>query len=123
MNVSVKITLISLIFLLIVVSGIWLTRTGKPYNPVLFNVHKFVSLTGVVVTAVLLYGYFNSMEVSPLIVALTIAAGLLFVVLLVSGGLLNLDIKLYKLLRIVHRITPALSIILTALIFLLLLKK
>ena len=44
MSITLKITGIGIVFLLIIISGIWLTKTGRPYSPVLFNVHKLISL-------------------------------------------------------------------------------
>ena len=33
-----------LFFLFILLSGFWVARTGKPYNTVVFNIHKFIGL-------------------------------------------------------------------------------
>jgi hypothetical protein len=123
MNITMKITTVGVLFLLIVLSGVWLTNTGKPYNPVVFNVHKLISVAGVIVTGIFVYKLLRSIEISPLLWTVTIVTGLLFIILLVTGGLLNLDKPFYDLMRTIHRITPAISIILTIVIFYLLLKK
>ena len=38
------------LFLISVCFGFWVRKTGRPYNPVLFNIHKLAALTGVVLT-------------------------------------------------------------------------
>jgi len=123
MSITLKITGIVIVFLLIIISGIWLTKTGRPYSPVLFNVHKLISLIGVVVTGIVVYNLLRGLEVSPLMWTMVIVTGLFFILLIVTGGLLNLDKPFYNLLRTIHRILPAVSVILTAVIFYFLLRK
>ena len=123
MSITLKITGIGIVFLLIIISGIWLTKTGKPYNPVLFNVHKLISLGGVVFTGIVVYNLLREIEIRPLIWALVILTGVFFIVLIVTGGLLNLDKPFYNLLRTIHRILPAVFVILTAVIFYFLLRE
>jgi len=123
MSITLKITGIGIVFLLIIISGIWLTKTGKPYSPVLFNIHKLISFAGVVVTSIFVYNLFQGTDISPIMWTLVIVTGVIYIVLLVTGGLLNLDKPFYNLLRTIHRILPALSIVLTAVIFYFLLRK
>lgn len=123
MSITLKITGIGVLFALIILSGIWLTKTGRPYSPVLFNVHKLVSLAGVVVTGIFVYNLLRGIEIRPLMWALVILTGVFFIVLIVTGGLLNLDKPFYTILRTIHRILPAFSIILPAIVFFLLLEK
>ena len=40
------------LFILTLVFGFWVSRLGKPYNGVLFNVHKLIALGALVVTAI-----------------------------------------------------------------------
>lgn len=35
-------------YLFIFVSGFWLSRSGKPYNGIVFNIHKLIALVAVV---------------------------------------------------------------------------
>ncbi len=123
MSITLKITGIGVLFLLVIISGIWLTKAGKPYNPILFNVHKLISLAGVIIAGIFVYNLLRGMEISPLMWTLVIGTGVFFIGLIVSGGLLNLDKPFYNLLRTIHRILPAVSIIMTAVIFYFLLRK
>jgi hypothetical protein len=40
------------LFLVTVGFGFWVSRTGKPYNQILFNVHKLTALGGVVLVVI-----------------------------------------------------------------------
>lgn len=123
MSLTLKITGLGLLFILMIISGVWLTNTGKPYSPVLFNVHKFLSLAAVVLAGIQAYSLFRQADTGSLEMTLLILAAVLFLVLIITGGLLNEDFRAYNLLRIVHRITPVLAIALTVVVFYLLLKK
>ena len=39
-----------ILFFISVCFGFWVSKLGKPYNGVLFNIHKLVALSGVVLT-------------------------------------------------------------------------
>lgn len=123
MNITIKLTGLGLLFLLIIISGIWLTKTGRPYQNIVFNVHKLISLLTVVLGAIMVYNLQKGLEISGLATSLMILAGIMFIILIITGGLLNLDKPFYDTLRIVHRVLSPLSIILTIIVFYILLKK
>jgi hypothetical protein len=123
MNITIKLTGLGLLFLLIIISGIWLTKTGRPYQNIVFNVHKLISLLTVVLGAIMVYNLQKGLEISGLATSLMILAGIMFIILTITGGLLNLDKPFYDTLRIVHRVLSPLSIILTIIVFYILLKK
>ena len=123
MSVTLKITGIGILFLLIIVTGILLVRTGRPYNPVMFNIHKFISLAGIVLGGIFVYNAYGNIEGIPFLLPLIIVTGILYIVLLVSGGLLDLDKPFHNLLQIIHRIGSPVTIIFTIVIFYILLKK
>ena len=123
MSLTLKITGIGLLFVLMIFSGIWLTKTGKPYSPVLFNVHKFLSLAAFVLAGIQAYSLLKHVDAGSLEITLLILAGVLFILLFITGGLLHEDLKIYHLLRTVHRIAPVVAIGLAVVGFYLLLKK
>jgi hypothetical protein len=41
--------------LFLFLSGFWLSRSGKPYNGIIFNIHKLIALTAVVLFVITLY--------------------------------------------------------------------
>jgi ribose/xylose/arabinose/galactoside ABC-type transport system permease subunit len=53
-----------IIFLLTLVFGIWLSNSSKPYNGILFNIHKLIALVAVIVTTMQIYMILKGMEIS-----------------------------------------------------------
>jgi hypothetical protein len=123
MNITLKLTGLGILFLLIIISGIWLTKTGRPYQNNVFNAHKLISLLAVVLGTIMVYNLQKGMEISALTTSFMIIAAILFIVLIITGGLLNLDKPFYDTLRITHRILSPITIILTVVVFYFLLKK
>ncbi len=89
-------------FVLTVALGIWLSRVGKPYNGLLFNIHKLVALGTVIVALVTLYSFSASVSMTALPLGALVLTGLLVVILFVSGALLSLGKLDYALTKMVH---------------------
>jgi hypothetical protein len=123
MNISLKLAGIGFLFLLIIISGIWLAKTGKPYQPALFNVHKLISLAAIALTGVVLYNILKTTQGSSVVFILLMIAVLFLLALIVTGGMLNLEKPYYNILLIIHRIISPLSILVLIGIFWILLKK
>ena len=51
MSIIFKITGAGLLFLFTIGTGIWLSNSGKPYNTLIFNIHKLIALGTVIFTA------------------------------------------------------------------------
>lgn len=80
--------------------GFWLSHLGKPYNALLFNVHKLVALGAVILAVVQLTKIPNLLTPFPLVaVGLALAALALFV----SGALMSAGKLDYALMRAIHR--------------------
>ena len=83
--------------------GFWLSQLGKPYNGLLFNVHKLIALAAVVVTVVQLTRM--PLTVSPWsLVALLVLAVIGVIALFVSGALLSAGQLDYVRMLLIHRI-------------------
>lgn len=99
-----------MLFLVIFVSGFWLSRSGKPYNVVIFTVHKLVSLGAVVFLAATIH------QVAGLGVAELLAGvvtGLLFLCTFISGGFLSTGKPMPAAVLKMHRVTPFLTVLST----------
>ncbi len=47
-TVDPRIIVTGVLFGLTLAFGVWLSQAGKPYNPVLFNIHKLTALAAVI---------------------------------------------------------------------------
>ena len=122
MNLTAKLIGIGVLFILVIITGFYITREGKPYNSALFNTHKLIALAGTVLIGILIYKLQQGMELSLFVGTLLTIAGVMFLLLIVSGGLLNLEISFSKILKWIHRIVTGMAIIITTLLFYLLIK-
>ncbi len=109
-----------IVFILTLAFGFWLSRSGRPYNGLLFNIHKLIALAAVIVTVVQLVTILKSTDLSALSIALLALAALCVVGLFVSGALMSAGKLDHALLHTIHRVAlAALVIALPAAIFLL----
>ncbi len=110
-----RIIVVGLLFLFTFVFGIWLSSSGKPYNSVLFTIHKLIALGAVILTAVTVYQLRADVEIRALILGAMVVTALLFLALFVSGALLSIGKPDHVVILIIHRIAPLLAVIATAL--------
>jgi hypothetical protein len=104
------------LFVLTVFFGFRLSGAGRPYNGILFNIHKLIALGMLVLTGVHLS---NTVEdfVSYHLFTLLIYLGATAVLLLfVSGGLMSAGKLDHKLMLIVHRAGSITAVIAMALL-------
>jgi hypothetical protein len=101
-----------------------LSKAGKPYNGILFNLHKLIAL-GAVVTAVVQFSKIlkTADSLALLIVVLLVVATLCIVALFASGALMSLGKLDYTLTLTIHRIAPVVLTIALGLVAYLLGRK
>jgi len=102
-----------MLFVLIFVTGLWLSRHGRPFNGAVLTIHKLIALTAAILLVVRVY---QSNRVAALgmteLVAAAIA-GLLFLDTGISGGLLSTDKPMPAAIRWMHWVTPFLTVLCT----------
>jgi hypothetical protein len=91
-------------FVLTLVFGFWVSHAGKPYNGLLFNVHKLIALGAVVVTVIQLVKVLRGAD--ALVIVLLVVAALCVIALFASGALMSMGKLDYALMLTVHRIAP-----------------
>ena len=102
-----------ILFLFTVIFGIWLSRIGKPYHIILFNIHKLIAL-GTTVLAVVRFVKFDLTSPIPIqLVGLLVAVALGALLLFATGGIMSIREQDSKFVLAVHRISPFLIIIST----------
>jgi hypothetical protein len=104
-------------------SGVWLSHSGKPYNSVIFTIHKLIAVATVVVIGMSIVNLYKSLDIRTFVVFLGIAiSALFFLSLAVSGGLLSLDILPQVAMRI-HQVVPLLAVAASAMTLYLLVNR
>lgn len=111
MDITSKFITPGIVFLLTLVFGLWLSLSGKPYNGILFNIHKLIALGTVIFTTVQIYDSLKNMETPTLFVVLIMVAGLCVAALFASGAFMSIGNLNYQVMLAIHRIALVLGFI------------
>lgn len=103
--------------------GLWLSLSGKPYNGLLFNIHKLLALGAVILAGVQVYNLMKSLPPQGWLFALIVVTVLCAVALFASGAFLSIGKLNAQVLLNVHRIAIAVAIICVAAAIALLSRK
>lgn len=98
-------------FLVTVAFGFWLSRLGKPYNGLLFNVHKLIALATVIMAGLAVYQTLKVLDVAVLIFLLLVLAALSVVALFATGALMSAGKGEYSVMKLAHNISPFILVI------------
>jgi len=110
-----RIILTGVLFAVILASGLFLSRNGKPYSIVLFNVHKLAALGAAVYLAV---SIIRIQRIAPLggpALAVWIISAVFFVILAASGGVMSAVKNYPPIVHTLHQLTPYLTVVATGL--------
>jgi hypothetical protein len=112
-----------LFFAFVFLFGYILSRTGKPYNSLIFNFHKLIGLAMGVFLIVKVYQVYQTGPFSPIqIFSLAITVGI-FVILVAAGGLISIEAggdlesispATLVVISAIHKVLPYLAVLATA---------
>ena len=111
MSIVSKIIGTGLLFIFTIVTGIWLSNSGKPLNSLIFNIHKLIALGSVIFTAIVIRNLLKDVEIKTVILTLIILTGLFVLTLFISGALLSLGKPVNNIILTIHSITPIPTVI------------
>ena len=111
-----------LFFLLIFLSGFWLSRTGKPYSTIIFTIHKLIGLAAGVFLVLTVYRIHQVAPLGPVEITAIVVSVLFFAGTVTAGGLLSIDRPMPAAILTLHQITPYLTVLSTAVTLYLLLS-
>ena len=121
MSATVIAIVAGLLFLLIFLSGVWLSRIGRPLNVGLSTVHKLISLAAGIFMLVTIYQRNRAIPLNTTQWIAIVVTGLCFLGTVASGGLLSTDKPASVALLRVHQVVPVLTLISSAVMLYLLL--
>ena len=111
MVVDSPILLPLILFLIIVSFGFLVSRSGRPYNPFLFNIHKLTALAGVVVAVLRLKSSFPLVDLPGWMVVILAAAASSVVMLFTTGGVMSIRKDESRISLIFHRAAPVIIVL------------
>jgi hypothetical protein len=98
-------------FLLTLVFGFWMSKAGRPYNGILFNIHKLIALGTVIVTTMQIYKILETLEPHTFLILLIVITGISVVALFASGAFMSIGSGGYAVIKTIHNIAPVLIVI------------
>jgi hypothetical protein len=113
-STQVRVAGIGLSFVLIFLSGLWLSHLGKPYSTAVFTIHKLVGLAAGVLLAVLVVQTHKAAPLGLVEIAAIVVTVLFFIGTVAAGGLLSIDLEVPTLARKLHKVIPVLTVLFTA---------
>jgi len=102
-EITVKSFISAGLFLLTIVFGFILQKSGKPYSNALFTVHKLAAVGFAVYLTFFLVKFLRNTEISNLNFYLAGGMAAVFILLLVTGALLSLD-KAVGFMKVLHKV-------------------
>jgi len=111
---QIRIASAGLFFLLIFLSGFWLSRAGKPYPVIVFTLHKLIALGAVVFVALTARSIHQVVPLGPGQWTAIAVAGLCFVATIVTGGLMSIEKPMPVAVSTLHHLIPYGTVLSTA---------
>jgi uncharacterized membrane protein YhiD involved in acid resistance len=109
MNITARAIIAGLFFLTIFLSGIWLSRAGRPLNVAISTVHKLISLAAGVFLLVTIYQRNRLVPLNATEWIAIVVTGLCFLGTVASGGFLSSDKSMPVAVLRAHQILPVLT--------------
>ena len=100
-------------FVLVLISGYWVSRSGKPIDQARMNVHKFIALGTAVFIGVIVFRVKEGQEWSAMETGMVIASGAFAFAAILTGGLTSLA-RTVPGTAFLHKVTPYLALLITA---------
>ena len=107
---ALRVTGAMLFFVLIYATGFWLMKRGKPYNGVLLNAHKLISLAAAILFGVTVYQISKATGLTSIELTATIATAIFLLAAVISGGLSSIK-TMPLIFLMIHRVALSLGTI------------
>jgi hypothetical protein len=101
-------------YLFIFLAGFWLSRSGAPYNVLTLTIHKLISLAAIILLGITAYQTNQAARLGAIELLVVVVAGLLFIGTIATGGMLSTEKTMPDIVHRLHRITPYLTVLFTA---------
>ncbi len=121
-TVQFRVVSAGLLYLLIVLSGIWLSRSGAPYSTLILAIHKFITLAAIIFFARMIYQIHQADALNIIEFTAVACTGLFLLGTIISGGLLSTGKPMPAVIVSAHQIIPFLTVFSTAIMLYVLLR-
>ena len=108
---QINVISVSLFFVSIFVSGLWLRKSGKPYSSFKLTVHKFITLGVLVYLARAVYLLHQQVGLVGVDLFASSTSLVLGIVTVITGGLVSIEKEMPGWVRVLHKLAPYLTML------------
>ena len=101
------------LLVVVILSGLWTSRAGKPYKTFPFTIHKLAGLAAGVLLGIIVYQANKVAPLGSLEIAAIVITVLFFAGTVVVGGLLSIKEQAPTIVLRLHQVLPVLSLLST----------
>ena len=114
-----KMLIAVLLLPVILISGIYLRKRSRPYNNILFSVHKIVAVILIIFALLVLRNFLRNTSTDGLIIYLAISTAVLLLFSFITGALQSFERPPPLTIVIIHKVSSYLMFIFLPLFFIL----
>lgn len=105
MDISSQWIVPGILFLVIIGVGFWVSKLGKPYHGLLFNIHKLIALGAAILTGIRIFRL-DPWETFPVLAILLIALALGGVIaIFATGAVMSIQDQVKRTPKLIHQIS------------------
>lgn len=113
----------AVLFVLIIASGFWVTKLGRPLHTGPMAVHKLAAIACLVFMIIIIRSMAKGAALDPLTVAFIVLTFAFFAVMIATGGMLSFEKTWPGFIKLTHKIVPYLTLAASAVTVLLMSNK
>lgn len=110
-TIDIRILSAGILFLLVIASGMWLTRSGRPLNTAIFTVHKLIALACMILMIVIARILGKGAVLSLVIITALFFTFLFFIVMFATGAVLSFEKPAPGFVLLFHRLISVLTLV------------
>jgi len=110
-SIELRIISCGILLLISIISGIWLSKLGRPLNTAVFTIHKLISILVIILMVVVIYNYQKTITIEKTEWIFIIITGFIFLITVLTGALLSFDKPVNNIILTLHRISSILVIV------------
>jgi hypothetical protein len=99
------------LLVLVLLSGLWVSRAGKPYRTLPFTIHKLAGLATGILLGIIVYQTHQAAPLGVLEIAAIVATVFFFGSTVAAGGLLSAKEHTPTIILRLHQVLPVLSLL------------
>jgi hypothetical protein len=119
MESTINLTIVAgLVLLLLIISGVRLRITGEPYKTAILAIHKLFTLGIIALLAIVTIQHLKVMDFGVKGIVVVFLSGLFLIIATITGAILTKEKTSKKPLKIAHKLSSALAVIMIPVIWL-----